>query len=176
MTDTASANRSDWKWLQGTYWYCPAECMPAIQGRPKNTFRWIIDQTVWHITGYEGGYFWGVASVLLTPMGDQPDPSSKSDMTFLASITPQGQVHITFLQSALSTTIGTGCMTVHRGQQSFEMQMSSGPTVALVVHWAYMMQVEPGDPQWEKLPGAGVSVEAMVGDIEPPEPVSGSLG
>lgn len=168
MEETSIVNRSDWRWLQGTYWYCVAECLPAIQTQSGNTFGWVIDQTVWHITGYKDGYFWGVNSVLVTPAGQEPDPESKRDMTFFASITPQGRVHITFLSSG--TTIGTGQVTEYKGQPSFEMQMSSGPASSLVVHWAYMAQVEQGQPQWYKLPGAGVSVDYMVGDIPPPQP------
>ncbi|MEW6732811.1 MAG: hypothetical protein AB1489_15905 [Acidobacteriota bacterium] len=172
MTTTAFTNRSDWKWLEDTYWYCPADCMLATQAKRNNTFEWVIDQTVWYISGYKDGYFWGVTSVLLTPVGDEPDPKSKNDMTFFASITPEGQVHITFVQSAVTTTVGTGRVTVHQGKQSFEMQMSSGPGAGLVVHWAYMMQIEHGDPEWKNLPGVGVSVEDMIGDIEPPKPTS----
>lgn len=172
MTTTATTNRSEWKWLADTYWYCPASCMPAIQAQRDNAFQWALDQTVWRITGYKDGYFWGVASALLTPLGTEPDPANKNDMTFFASVTPEGQVHITFIQSALSSTIGTGHMTTHQGQSSFAMQMSSGPSAALTVHWAYMLQVKPGDPAWERLPGAGISVEEMVGAIEPPQPVN----
>ena len=168
---TTTDKRSDWKWLEGTYWYCAADCMPALQGQGTHSFRWVIDQTVWSITGYRDGYFWGVASVLLTVAGETPYPDGKTDMTFLASITPEGQVVITFIRSAVATTIGTGRGTVHQEKPSFEMQMSSGPGAAPTVHWAYMMQVRPGDPEWTCLPGAGVSVEFMVGDIEPPAPV-----
>ena len=50
------------------------------------------------------------------------------------------------------------------------MQMSSGPATALAVHWAYMVQVAPGDPAWDSLPGVGISVPEMVDDLEPPEP------
>lgn len=169
---TAPENRSDWKWIENTYWYCPAVCMPSIQAQRDNTFTWNMDQTVWHITGYKDGYFWGVASALLTAFGEAPDAGNKSDMTFFASITPEGRVYVTFIQSSVSNTIGTGCMTRYQGEPSFEMQMSSGPSAALVVHWAYMMQVKPGDPEWEHLPGAGVSVEEMVGNIAPPVPES----
>jgi hypothetical protein len=170
MTPTAD-KRSDWKWLEGTYWYCAADSMPALQGKGTTSFGWVIDQTVWSITGYRDGYFWGVASALLTKAGETPDPADKSDMTFLASITPEGLVYIAFIRSAVSTTIGTGRVTVHMEKPSFEMQMSSGPGAVLTVHWAYMMQVRPGDPEWTCLPGAGVSVESMVGGIEPPAPV-----
>lgn len=165
----AHENRSDWRWLEGTYWYCAAACMPAIRTTGSDTFSWVIDQTVWFISGYADGYFWGTCSALLTPVGQTPDASQKQDMTFFASITPQGQVHITFLSSPVSTTIGTGRTVARDGKTAFEMQMSSGPASSLVVHWAYMLQVQPGDPEWDDLPGAGVSVEAMVGDITPPQ-------
>jgi hypothetical protein len=33
-----------------------------------------------------------------------------------------------------------------------------------------MLQVTPEDPEWNDLPGAGVSVPEMVGGIEPPQP------
>lgn len=171
MTVAALPRPGDWSWLEGTYWYCPAECMPAIQAQRDNTFVWTLDQTVWYVSGYEGGYFWGTTSALITPVGDEPDPSSKMDSTFFASVTPEGQVFITFVQSAVSTTTGIGRMTSYRGEPSFAMQMSSGPGVALLTHWAYMLQVTPADPEWESLPGAGISVEEMVGCIEPPEPV-----
>ncbi|HEX4965682.1 MAG TPA: hypothetical protein VF173_33030 [Thermoanaerobaculia bacterium] len=117
-------------------------------------------------------YFWGVASTLLTQPGETPDPAGKKDMTFLASTTPDGQVQVTFIRSAVSDTVGTGRVTTRQEKPSFEMQMSSGPGAALTVHWAFMVQVRPGDPEWTCLPGAGVSVEAMVGDIEPLAPVS----
>lgn len=54
--------------------------------------------------------------------------------------------------------------------------MSSGSGVSLTVHWAYIIQVTQDDPEWECLPGAGVSVEAMVGYIEPPQPVGKFVG
>ncbi len=152
--------RSDWAWLAGTYWYCPAPCMPALRMLPGNRYERVIDQTVWSITGYADGYFWGVAAALVTAAGSTPDPSAKN-------VTPQGQAHITFVHGDGSTTIGTGVVTA-QGEPRFEMQMSSGAGPVLVVHWAYMQRIEPGDPLWHRLPGAGVSVEYMVGDIAAP--------
>lgn len=167
---TTETDRRDWKWLEGTYWYCAAGCMPAIRSRREGTFEWVMDQTVWFVAGYADGYFWGTASALLTPVGQEPDPGDKSDMTFYASVTPAGQVQVTFLTPA-STTTGTGRMiTTPEGKPAFEMQMASGPGTPLVVHWAYMLQVTPSDPEWNDLPGAGVSVEAMLEGITPPEP------
>ena len=170
--EMTAATRIDWRWLEGTYWYCPADCMPALRGEGTSAFGWVIDQTVWFISGSRDGYFWGVASALLTKAGEDPDPAAKTDMTFLASLTPEGQVQVTFIRSVASTTVGTGRVTDHQGKPSFEMQMASGPGAVLTVHWAYMMQVCPDDPEWTCLPGAGVSVEYMVGGIEPPEPVA----
>lgn len=163
-------DRRDWAWLEDTYWYCPASDMPAIRTQPGNTFAAVIDQTVWRISGYRDGYFWGVASTLLTPAGETPDPSGKSDSTFFASITPDGRVHVTFVRSAVSTTVGTGVVRVDGSRAWFSMQMSSGPGNALVVHWAQMLPVMPGDYAWSDLPGAGISVPQMVGDIPLPQP------
>lgn len=168
----STGTRGDWRWLEGTYWYCEADCMPALRTRGTTAFEWVVDQTVWHVTGYRDGYFWGVASVLLTPAGEPPDASRKTDMTFFASVTPQGQVHVSFVTSARATTTGTGRITTRGGRTVFEMQMASGPGAALVLHWAYMAQVTPADPAWTHLPGAGVSVEEMVGGITPPEPAA----
>jgi hypothetical protein len=168
----ALANRSDWSWLKDTYWYCPATDMPALQTQSDRTFAWMVDQTVWRITGYRDGYFWGVASTLLTPAGETPDAKQKSESTFYASITPDGRVHITFVRSTLSTTIGIGVANRRTDRVQFSMQMSSGPGSSLVVHWAQMLQVSPDDPAWTQLPGAGVSVSAMVDDIAPPQPAA----
>lgn len=161
--------RPAWDWLAGTYWYCPAADMPALQSQSPDSFAWVVDQTVWHVTGCEDGYFWGVASTLLTPVGDKPDPSQKNDSTFFASITPEGAVHITFVRSAASTTVGTGQVRGDGGSARFVMQMSSGPGSALVVHWAQMRRIAPGDPEWTCLPGAGVSVPAMLDGIAAPQ-------
>jgi len=168
MKATKWENNSNLDWLENTYWYCPTEYMPAIQTQSETSFEQVIDQTVWHITGCNNGYFWGVCSALITPKNQQPNPDNKEDMTIFGSITPDGQVHITFIHNALSTTIGTGQLSKHQNQQSFEMQMSTGPTFNMAVHWAFMMQISPDDPEWECLPGAGVSVEYMVGDIPAP--------
>jgi hypothetical protein len=140
--------------------------MPALRTLPRNRFEAVIDQTVWGVTGYADGYFWGVASALVTPRGEAPDPSQKNDMTFYASVTPQGRVQIAFVHGDGSTTIGTGEITTE-DEPRFLMQMSTGGR-SMVVHWAYMDRVTPDDPQWRHLPGAGVSVEAMIGDIEAP--------
>lgn len=165
----AATARCERDWLAGTYWYCPAPDMPALQTQTTDTFAWVIDQTVWQIGGCRDGYFWGVASTLLTTAGAVPDPSQKSDSTFYASITPEGAVHVTFVRSAASTTIGLGRLSGEGPHARFVMQMSSGPGSALVVHWAQMRQVSPGDAAWEDLPGTGTSVPAMLEGTQMPQ-------
>lgn len=159
MTPTVRPDRS---WLAGTFWYCPAPDMPALQTSSTDAFAWVIDQTVWQIGGCRDGYFWGAASTLLTPAGATPDPSQRSTATFFASVTPDGAVHVTFVRSAVSTTLGIGLLQGEGAHARFVMQMSSGPGTALVVHWAQMRQVVPGDAAWDDLPGAGISVPAML--------------
>jgi hypothetical protein len=157
--------------LSGSYWYCAAETVPAIRTQGKDSLGAVADQTVWYVSGARHRYFWGVGSALVTAEGETPDIDDKSDFTFYGSVTPSGSVHITFLL-ATGSTIGTGTIVDHRGEAAFEMQMSSGPSAAMVVHWAYMLQVQPGNPAWNHLPGTGgLSVEDMVGSLTPPQVV-----
>ena len=174
---TAHPNPSDWRWLENTYWYVTPENLSALQFDPDdNTLAWIVDQTVWQITGYRNGYFWGISSTLVK----QPDgqilkhgPGSKPvSFSMLGTITPDGKVYLTFIPviapSHQSAVIGVGCVTQHQGSMSFEMQMSSGSDTR-TAHWAYMMRVEPNDPAWESLPGVGISVPEMLKGSEAPQ-------
>jgi hypothetical protein len=155
--------------LAGTYWYCAAETVPAIRTQREDSLQAVMDQTVWFVSGSSHGYFWGVGSGLITVLGETPDLAGKSDFTFYGSLTPDGRVHITFFVTG-GSTIGTGILVDHHGRIAFEMQMSSGPKGCMVVHWAYMLQVQPGDQAWESLPGTnGASVEDMVGGLTPPQ-------
>ena len=159
----------DVAWLVGTYWYCAAETVPAIRTQSRTSLEAVQDQTVWWITGARYGYFWGAGSALITPAGQVPDVASKGDFTFYGSITPDGRVHITFFLPG-GSTVGTGILVGHAGRVAFEMQMSSGNPNSLVVHWAFMLQVAPGDPVWNSLPGTnGASVDDMISDLEEPQ-------
>lgn len=172
MADQPST--ADWSWLADTYWYVPEESLPALRLDPsENTLTWVIDQTVWQLTGYREGYFWGVCVALLRDAGEEiPErgPSSKpSSLTMLGSITPEGRVHLTFISSQSgNATIGIGSMVQHRGGWSFQMQMSTGER-SRTAHWAYMVQTRPGDPSWDSLPGVGLSVPEMLEGTETPE-------
>jgi hypothetical protein len=167
----------DFGWLEGTYWYVPAADVPAIQyDAAHNTLAWIVDQTVWHITGYRTGYFWGVCAVLTHDAGEEVPARGRGaqprGLALLGSITPEGNVHLTFVPGAAltsrSATIGTGRAVEHQGEIALEMQMSTG-TRECTAHWAYMRQTRPGDPSWAALPGVGLSVPEMLDGLEPPQ-------
>lgn len=176
MADTHDTNPTSFNWLAGTYWYVPEADLPALKLDPDaNTLTWVVDQTVWQITGYRTGYFWGVSATLLHDDGAEVPahgPRSRPvHFTMLGSITPEGRVHLTFIPAASSSsrsaTIGVGCAVQRGGTWSLEMQMSSG-SGDRTAHWAYMLPVRPGDPSWESLPGVGISVPQMLEGCEPP--------
>lgn len=168
---TEIETRAQWHWLKNTYWYCPTSCMPALQINDQNIMQWAIEQTVWHIQGYKDGFFWGIAAVLITPAGQEPKIKLKQNSTLIGSITPQGEVLATFITQDTPNNMqfsAPGRMTEFQNQTSFEMQVSAGPDKQLTLHWAYMKQITPDDPQWQNLPGAGVSMNTMLRGIENP--------
>src|SRR5262245_57752249 len=106
-------NRTDWAWLEDTYWYVLAPDLPALQLDPdENKLSWLVDQTVWHITGYRNGYVWGVTSVMMYSTGEEPPtrgPRSRpSQLTLLGTITPSGQVQLTFAPMGRLGSVTTG--------------------------------------------------------------------
>lgn len=176
MTDQVEVHRSDWSWLQGTYWYVQPGNLPALQLDPDpNILTWVIDQTVWHIAGYRDGYFWGTSATLIRKQQEEATQTVSGApvcFTMLGSITPEGRVYLAFTQcnqkAVGSPTIGIGRAVRHRNDWSMEMQMSSGASQQ-TAHWAYMTRVQPDDPNWESLPGAGLSVPEMLRGCEPPQ-------
>jgi hypothetical protein len=177
MVGNLESNPADWSWLENTYWYVLPENLSALQfDAQENTLAWVVDQTVWNITGYRNGYFWGISSVLVEDeIGQIPAHGSGSKPVFfsmLGSITPEGQVHLTFIPAKASRlqspVIGIGRAIEYRGRVSLEMQMSSGSSKQ-TAHWAYMCQVAPDDPAWESLPGVKISVPQMLDGSEPPQ-------
>lgn len=178
MSNHSNLSHSEWSWLEDTYWYVLPENLPALQFDPDNhTLSWAVDQTVWHITGYRNGYFWGVAATLIQQNEGQTGKDSAGSapvcFTMLGTITPEGRVHLTFIpceaSSSRAATIGIGCAIKFRNNWSLEMQMSSGNDER-TAHWAYMSRVQPGDPSWESLPGVGISVPEILKGCEPPQP------
>jgi len=169
-------NPTDWNWLRDTYWYVRETWLPALQfDSSNNTVSWLVDQTVWHVTGCRDGYLWGVSAALVYPAGEEAPTrgprSHPNATTLIGTITPDGMVELTFVEvsgSSSEPTVGLGRLVEKAGQRSFEMQMSSGTGDPLTAHWAYMMQTREGEPSWEKLPGVGLSVPEMLAGIDPP--------
>jgi hypothetical protein len=158
-----------WSWFAGTYWYVPTRNLPAVLfDSGTGTVAPVSDQTVFQITGYRDGYFWGNTAVGL-------GSSTPSALSLVGSVTPQGDVLLTFTSTGGSAgpviTQGQGVMRRKCGGWTMENQMFTAPGQRLQIgHWAYMVQTRPGLPSWSALPGAGVSVPqflAGAGDAAP---------
>ncbi len=150
-----------WSWLANTFWYVPATNLAAVlYNSSTGSLTPVKDQTVYHITGHGAGYFWGNA---VTQLGS----SSASDSTMVGSVTPEGQVILTFTKtntnSSPSITEGFGKMQRKFGQWTMENQMFTSPNEVLQIgHWAYMLRTRPGMSSWNRLPSAGISVPAFL--------------
>lgn len=146
----------DWRWLAGTTWYVPTTGLPAyIYMAPLNRLVPVQDQTVYNITGYKNGYFWGRTA---TKLGS----NSITCKALVGSVTPEGKIYLTFTNYPFSLgaapTIGIGSMVVKQNQWTMANQMSTGTSLTQVGHWAYMVQTKPGSASWSSLPGVGLSV------------------
>lgn len=152
---------SQWNFLEGTYWYVPTPFLPALQMNSADTEpTWMIDQTVWQITGYANGYFWGNCAVLMYEAGTTPN-AAPLPYRLAGSVTPDGKVQISFMPlntlGAAMSVSGWGTMKQQLKAWMFEMQMASGLT-DLVAHWAYMAETQEGEDSWDQLPGTDYSV------------------
>lgn len=146
----------DWRWLNGTTWYVPTSGLPAYTYTPlNNTITPVQDQTVYTITGYRNGYFWGRTA-------GQIDTNDVSCMSLVGSVTPEGKIYLTFTPFPFSPgdepTIGVGTMVRKAGKWMMQNQMSTGSPSLQIGHWAYMVQTKPNTASWYSLPGVGVSV------------------
>jgi len=153
-----------WKFLEGSYWYVPTQYLPATQmGATDSEPNFMIDQTVWQITSYRDGYFWGNCVALIYAKGEEP--GAPNGLKMIGSITPDGSVQISFMQmnqlGAATSISGWGKMVKQHYDWAFEMQMSSGLNV-LTSHWASMYSTIEGAPSWNKLPGVEYSVPAFL--------------
>ncbi len=154
-----------WNFLTDSYWYVPHKCLPALQmSAEAEEPTLMIDQTVWQITDYRYGYFWGNCVALIFADGTSPE-DAPTNSRFVGTITPEGTVHLTFMPinalGAAISTVGLGKMKLDNEEWVFEMQMSTGIT-ELTAHWSYMFQTEEGDASWDKLPGVDYSVPAFM--------------
>lgn len=146
----------DWRWLNGTTWYVPKSGLPAYVYAPQfNQLLPVEDQTVYTITGYRNGYFWGRTAAKL-------GSNAIACKSLVGSVTPEGKIYLTFTDypydETATTTIGIGTMVRKLGQWTMANQMSTGSSSAQVGHWAYMVLTRPGLASWSSLPGVNMSV------------------
>lgn len=111
------------------------------------------DQTVWVIASYDQGYFSGQSYTAI-------DITTLSQKYMIGSVTSEGKVFITFYSGTSASTdlvSGVGTLNVKSsGQCYFTMQMNSGQNgVSGLIHWSYMLPVNPGDVYYQNLPGTG---------------------
>jgi hypothetical protein len=165
-----------WGWLTNTYWYVPTPNLSAVILSRNDPMHPVLvpvrDQTVFHVTGYRSGYFWGISV-------SQFNNGTPTCNSLVGSITPEGRVLLLFSpmenSSGATITQGIGQMIHTGGRWTMENQMFSRPSSSPleVGHWAYMVPTGPGRPGWTSLPSAGVSVEQLLANCtgQPPNPV-----
>jgi hypothetical protein len=153
-----------WQWLANTYWIVPPKGLPAIIFNTQSgKIAPVLDQTVYHITGYRDGYFWGETVAQYSNFG------SPSSAAVIGSVTPEGKLLLNFVASDGVTT-GIGSMTYKRGSWTMENQMFTGTSTSRIGHWAYMVQVKPGMKAWNNLPFVNVSVPTFLSNYNLPKP------
>lgn len=146
------------KCLKNTFWYVPKSTLESIKYVGNtNTVSLSLDQTVWEITGYTKGYFWGRSTVSID--------GNKQYKKFIASITPDGKVLFQFIAYDDVSNIVTGSGIFKH--KKFLMQMFSGNDSLMIGHWSYMLQTKPGDKSWNRLPGTNESVPVFMKNCPP---------
>ena len=165
-----AADRVQFGFLRGSKWYVPAQTLPAIEMNLANgKVSGVVDQTVWDITGYRYGYFWGRTAAVFTRQAAGVPNSQLSCASMLGSVTPDGRVYITFTPQGQKTTLGAvrgiGTLTRSGSGWQFEMQMSTG-TTSVIAHWSYMAQCRPGQACEAKLPGSDLSLAQFLAQCD----------
>lgn len=121
----------------------------------------VSDQTVWEISSYHKGYFFGVAYPSLNGV-----PVSSSNL--IGSVTPEGAVYITFYPTSGSLSendvvVGIGKLIRVKGKPMFVMQMSSSQNATSgLSHWSLMVEAASGSPLYQNLPGVHMSVPEYI--------------
>lgn len=159
-------NPRRWQWLANTYWIVSPKGLPAILFN-SNTGKIapVQDQTVYHITGYKDGYFWG-ETVAQYSSGGAP-----SSAAIIGSVTPEGKLMLNFV-SPSGVTMGIGTMTFKRGAWTMENQMFTGTDTSRIGHWAYMVQSKPGSKSFKNLPFVNVSVPTFLSNYNLAKPTT----
>ncbi len=152
------------KHLENTTWIVPPSTLLAYS-YDSGTTKAVSDQTVWVIDRYEQGYFFGTAYASV-------DTFTLSETNMVGSITPSGEVYITFYPisgSSSSTDVvkGIGQFKKKDGKYRFVMQMNSADgTPQGLSHWSYMISVLPNDYFYQHLPGIGKSVPQFINSFK----------
>ncbi|SRR5579883_128712 len=141
--------------FKNTTWVVPPETLLSYLYN-NATVTSAVDQTVWVFSTYNQGYFAGQSYTAI-------NNSILSQKYLIGSVTSEGKVLITFYSGTSASTdlvSGTGVLEVKSsGQCTFTMQMNSGQNgVNGLIHWSYMIPVNPGDPYYNNLPGTQMSV------------------
>ena len=93
-----ASDRTTWDFLADTYWYVTYPDLPALKfSASDNVLSWTGDQTVWHISGYKNGYFWGVSSALMFDPESSGRTQSPNQRSLVGTVTANGQVQISFI-------------------------------------------------------------------------------
>lgn len=148
------------KYINNTVWIVPPSTLLAYEFSDGNHIP-VVDQTVWVISEYSKGYFFGESYTAL-------DGSPSSQRKIVGSITPDGEVYISFYpisDTSQETDIieGIGTFEKHKGKYLFVMQMNS-PQNSLtgLSHWSYMISVKPDDYYYQHLPSLDISVPEFI--------------
>ncbi|MBV8773835.1 MAG: hypothetical protein JO166_16135 [Deltaproteobacteria bacterium] len=162
QASSKGSSGDNWTFL-GNSWYVPRGNVEAIFSSTSNggTFIPITDQTVFYIRTYQGGYFWGRVSTMLTIAGQSSGPNC---FQLVGSVTPEGTVDLSFTPTGSSgiPTTGLGTMRFIKNQWSMENQMSTSASAGTITHWAYMVQCSSGQPCMQNLPGTSLTISDML--------------
>lgn len=148
------------KYLENTVWIVPPQTLLSYQYSDGNNIP-TSDQTVWIINEYNHGYFFGDS---YTALNGVPGSHRK----IVGSITPDGEVYITFYPLSENTheadlVNGIGTFKKHNRKYFFTMQMNSAQnSFTGLSHWSFMLSVKPKDYFYQHLPGIDISVPEFI--------------
>jgi hypothetical protein len=166
-----AAFADNYSFLRGSKWFVPPSTLPAaVMTLKDGKVQPVLDQTVWDITGYKDGYFWGRSIVQFMRPDTGAPVGSASCTRMMGSVAQSGKVLITFINDADKTTLQAvqGVGTLSRAAHNvpvFEMQMATGSTFVLA-HWSYMFQCIPGQPCNARLPGTKLSLAKFIAQCD----------
>lgn len=149
--------------LENSVWIVPPSTLLAYEYTNGMQIP-VSDQTVWVIDHYDQGYFFGTSYTAL-------DGNPSSQRNLLGSVTPKGEVYITFFPLSDDTqdtdiVDGVGIFKTHKGKFYFVMQMNSAQNSPTgLAHWSYMISVKPADYFYRHLPGLDISVPDFINEF-----------